>query len=248
MDEFLEVLRRTELEDLRPHFSRGQRVLEIGGGSGFQAEILSQWGLDVISLDVPDRPRAAAPHFPVRDYDGRTLPFPDKSFDRVFSSNVLEHVKDLDCLIREMRRVLTVDGLMIHVLPSSAWRFWTSISYYPHIMRILMGAVKRPQMPLAGDGASIRKTIGSRIMRVPHLLVAEPHGEYPSALSELYYFSRPRWRRVFESAGLHVAGIEPTGLFYTGYVTTPLQVASRRRLARVIGSAATTFLLRPTRS
>ena len=40
----------------------------------------------------------------------------------MFSSNTLEHVKQLDILLKEMRRVLKPRGTMVHILPTSAWR------------------------------------------------------------------------------------------------------------------------------
>lgn len=38
----------------------------------------------------------------------------ENSFDYIYSSSVLEHIKDLDGAFREMRRILKKDGLLIH--------------------------------------------------------------------------------------------------------------------------------------
>ena len=238
----LETLRAAELDDLRELFESGLRVLEIGGGDGFQARMLANWALDVVSLDIPDRPRSDILHFPVQDYDGKTLAFPDGYFDLVFSSNVLEHVRDLDHLMCEMRRVMTRDGLMIHVLPSSVWRFWTSATYYPYVLRRILGAWKRTAASPVDSEMGVERAHSRRSLIGS--LVAGPHGEYPSALAELYFFSRARWRQFFERARLEVISMRPAPFFYTGYLTLPLGLSARRRLSRVLGAAATTFVLR----
>ena len=66
--------------------------------------------------------------FPVQDYDGRRIPLADRSVDVIFSSNVLEHVDNFDEISAEFRRVLKPEGFAIHVLPTTAWRFWSFVS------------------------------------------------------------------------------------------------------------------------
>ncbi|MBK5260313.1 MAG: methyltransferase domain-containing protein [Thermoanaerobaculia bacterium] len=89
MDSLRERIRRAELERVRHLVAPPLRGLELGGGNGFQAKILHEWGNHVTSVDVvvPDQQL----HYPVQPFDGRTLPFPSESFDVVFSSKVLEH-------------------------------------------------------------------------------------------------------------------------------------------------------------
>lgn len=50
-------------------------------------------------------------------YDGRTLPFEDKSFDTVLNCQVLEHTPEPGRLVSEMGRVLKDDGLLILTAP-----------------------------------------------------------------------------------------------------------------------------------
>src|SRR4051812_49095426 len=93
--EFLSDVRRWEAERIVRHFRPGARILDIGAGTGQQALEFSQRGFTVEAIDVPDSLYSGAHVFPVKQYDGLTLPFPDGSFDIVFSSSVLEHVPDL---------------------------------------------------------------------------------------------------------------------------------------------------------
>ncbi|GAA4333846.1 class I SAM-dependent methyltransferase [Flaviaesturariibacter amylovorans] len=50
-------------------------------------------------------------------YNGRTLPFPDASFDSIFSSEVLEHVFNPAEIIPELHRVLKPGGRMLLTFP-----------------------------------------------------------------------------------------------------------------------------------
>jgi SAM-dependent methyltransferase len=50
-------------------------------------------------------------------YDGKKIPFPDAHFDSIFSSEVFEHVFNLDEVLAELSRVLKKDGLLLITLP-----------------------------------------------------------------------------------------------------------------------------------
>ena len=89
METHLERLRRAELIEIKHWFSPEVRVLEIGGGNGFQASIIASCGCEIKSLDIPNRVRPKKQYYPVHDYNGKIFPFSNDSFDRVFSSSVL---------------------------------------------------------------------------------------------------------------------------------------------------------------
>jgi 2-polyprenyl-3-methyl-5-hydroxy-6-metoxy-1,4-benzoquinol methylase len=96
--EFLHAEREWEIERLARLFPTGCRILELGGGTGYQAQQLAHRGFPVASIDLPSSNYQQHKVFPVIVYDGRTFPFANGSFDVVFSSNVLEHVLDLGVL------------------------------------------------------------------------------------------------------------------------------------------------------
>lgn len=50
-------------------------------------------------------------------YDGKQLPFEDASFDSVFCSEVFEHVFNLPEILKEINRVMRVDGQMLLTCP-----------------------------------------------------------------------------------------------------------------------------------
>src|SRR6476646_7017983 len=50
-------------------------------------------------------------------YDGKTLPFLDGQFDSIFSSEVFEHVFNIDDILKELNRVLKINGLILITCP-----------------------------------------------------------------------------------------------------------------------------------
>lgn len=130
--EHLEAIRRFELDFARQFFPCAGRVLEIGAGTGWQAEALQALGLEVHAIDLDSSIHRNNRVFPVVEYDGHRIPYGDGTFDVVFSSNVLEHIPHLESFQREIHRVLKPGGVAVHIVPSSAWRFWTNIT---HILR-----------------------------------------------------------------------------------------------------------------
>src|SRR6266705_5263974 len=112
----LDAIRGAELEKIATLFPAGARVLEIGAGTGKQALELQRRGFAVTAIEIPNSHYAAHRVFPIKDYDGRTIPLPDGSIDVVFSSNLLEHVAELSRIHAEIRRVLAPGGCCIHVL------------------------------------------------------------------------------------------------------------------------------------
>jgi SAM-dependent methyltransferase len=79
-------------------------MLDVGGGDWrLAAELMRRRAdLAVRGLEVSVRPGAA---FPVDVYDGKSFPFPDRSFDIVLLVDVLHHAEDPTVLLREASRV-----------------------------------------------------------------------------------------------------------------------------------------------
>jgi SAM-dependent methyltransferase len=238
-------LRSAEFNCVKHYFRPGSRVLEIGGGNGFQARLLDSMGADVKSIDVA-LPAGQQAFFLVEIYDGHTIPCSDAVFDVVFSSNVLEHVQDIDSMLAEIRRVLKVDGVAIHILPTPAWRFWTSVAHYAYLVIRVLG-LRRPIG--GGHVPSLREKLRRSGLwaTVKRIVLAGPHGEYPSAISEFWYFSKGRWLEVFRKNGFQAVHINPSGIFYTGYTVIPaLSINVRQKLAKIMGSSTCIYVLRRT--
>jgi SAM-dependent methyltransferase len=104
---------------------RGRDVLEIGLGQGAESEQLirrgARWsGLDLTAESV-ERVRARLsvrdlPHEEVRQGSALSIPWPDNSFDMVFSHGVLHHIPDIRTAQAEIRRVLRPGGTLVAML------------------------------------------------------------------------------------------------------------------------------------
>lgn len=247
--EFLHVIREFEYKKIVERFATGARILEIGGGTGYQAKRLTEDGYIVDSIDIPNSNYADQLEFPVQPYDGRNIPFPDGSFDVVFSSNVLEHVLDLPYLQAEIKRVLKPGGHCVHLMPTGAWRFWTNVAHYAELFQRLFGLAPR----LIPKGLSRHALSDSmsvlRLMAgiAKHYAIVPRHGETGNALSEIATFSSRHWQKHFSSQRFAIGEATPVGLFYTGHMVLGprLSLGTRQTLAKWLGSACVIYVVRP---
>jgi ubiquinone/menaquinone biosynthesis C-methylase UbiE len=111
--------RRARNEVLRylPNLS-GTRLLDIAIGDGRNMPLIPRncevFGVDISSVllekcrsDYPDRDTSLIVG------EAENLPFPDSTFDNVFSLGAINHVNDPGKALREMARVVKPDGLVV---------------------------------------------------------------------------------------------------------------------------------------
>jgi SAM-dependent methyltransferase len=244
----LDAIREAELNKIASLFPAGARILEIGAGTGKQALELQRRGFEVTAIELVDSNYATHRVFPIKDYDGSTIPLADASVDVVFSSNVLEHVADLSRMHGEIRRVLVPGGSCIHVLPTHVWRFWTTVTSYLEAISFFVSSV--PQLaPRSLPGATEMRRLRSAWYRTARhtvgLCLPRRHGARGNVISELWLFHPRWWRRNFRDNGFAVIADGPLGLFYTGEVLLGLRLGlgKRKRLARMLGSSCHFFKL-----
>ncbi len=242
---FVADVRRYELARVRNIFTKhGQvppcQVLEIGGGAGWQARELAQSGYSVISVDI--EPRASV--FKVEMYDGHRLPSADRSFDVVFSSNVLEHIPHVVEFQDELHRVLKPGGLAVHLMPSPTWRLATLLAHYPWLVRVGLALLSGSN---GADRDIVISATGKRnfTQLFGRVVLAPRHGETGNAISELWHFRAKRWGALFKHTDWRLLESSSNGLFYTGYTICGhrLSWGARRGLADVLGGACNVFVL-----
>ena len=243
----IEKVRRYELDLAVSEFTKGAVVLEIGAGAGFQARWLSEMGFSVYAIDIPQSNYRNNRIWPVQDYNGQDIPFPDNHFDIVFSSNVLEHIEQIKSFQYEIQRVLKPHGLAIHVVPTSSWRIWTSVAHYPYLFKIAVQFIINRFRQQTHELALISDQVTSqhKIVILRAVLFPHRHGENGNFMSEIYYFSQCYWTGLFKNHGWKIRKIYPSHLCYTGYSVLGDRLSFRVRhlLSKVCGSACRIFVL-----
>lgn len=113
----------THARFLLPYLKPGMRLLDCGSGMGSitlgLAAAVAPGEVDGIDLE-PDQVAAATarakrdgvPNIRFQVGDATAIPFPDETFDTVFSHGVLEHISDPIAAVKEIRRVLKVGGVL----------------------------------------------------------------------------------------------------------------------------------------
>lgn len=127
-------VRRREAEMIFSLFpqTRFSFSLEIGAGDGGQSEIISKYCDRLICTEIDANSHKwfgsnilernlKNVEFLLCDCQDLSQ-FSDECFDLIFSSNVLEHVQDLNLCLSECARVLKDDGVMLHTMPSRLWK------------------------------------------------------------------------------------------------------------------------------
>lgn len=94
----------------------GFRIYETAAYSVFRDRSLRRLDNYVVSEYFPDQ-KPGRREGGVRNENLECLTFPDDSFDLVITSEVLEHVADLDRAMAEIRRVLKPGGLHVFTVP-----------------------------------------------------------------------------------------------------------------------------------
>ncbi len=99
---------------------RSSRVLEVGCGAGNILELVSsddRVGVDLSPFLLEKARARLGPSVTLSEMNAEALTFQDASFDRVYCSEVLEHVIDPGQVLAEMHRVLRPNGVAVVSVP-----------------------------------------------------------------------------------------------------------------------------------
>jgi ubiquinone/menaquinone biosynthesis C-methylase UbiE len=137
---------------MHPEFIKDKDVLEVGCGMGTHASMLARTGARLTAIDLTERAvQTTRRRFELFGLQGRIeradaekLPFPDASFDFVWSWGVIHHSSRFESCLAEIARVLRPGGrffLMVYYRPC--------IVYYVNcglVRGILLGQLLRKSL------------------------------------------------------------------------------------------------------
>jgi len=128
IEKYQSRIRELEWAAIESYIPANKLFLDVGCGTGYNmlkaqdTKDCEVWGID------PEPGAHGVGRFleqniltnNVQKGVAEAIPFPDKQFDVVFSSHVLEHVNDMQQSLSEMKRVLKDDGILIIGMPTAA--------------------------------------------------------------------------------------------------------------------------------
>lgn len=134
--------------------TRESKILDFGCGAGATVYAFRDEGFDARGFDIHDYLKLRIPEdrqfFDIAaaatndkanytvDWDDFRLPYPDETFDFIFSVTVMEHVQNHDAVLRELHRVTKHNGVNIHYFPPK----WSLLEQ--HIFVPFGGAISHP--------------------------------------------------------------------------------------------------------
>ena len=116
----------------------GDKILDLGCGDGYYSYLLSRFSLKIKVTGIDNH--AAAIESAKRQArkknvkfiigNAEKLPFPENYFDKIVMSEIIEHVKDDERVLREARRVLKSGGILVLTTPNKDYPFlWDPINW-----------------------------------------------------------------------------------------------------------------------
>ena len=126
-DENQKRIRDIEWNAIKQFIPRSSKFLDVGCGAGYAMKKANE-DLDCDCIRIDPNPGGhgvgrynSDSTSGLRIIKGESAPFPfdDNSFDVIYCSHVLEHVKDEVQSLREMKRVLKANGTLIIGMPTA---------------------------------------------------------------------------------------------------------------------------------
>lgn len=121
------------------HVPLERPILDLGCGDGTFATIAFPGGLDAGLDPDPDElavARSTGAYGELLECRGDEIPRPDGSFRTIVSNSVLEHIPDLDAVLREAHRVLAPRGRLYATVPTERFESYSALSQLLQLLRL----------------------------------------------------------------------------------------------------------------
>lgn len=139
---------------------RAERALDVGCGDGrltaeLDAAELTAADVSPVALERA-RARLAGARIVELEPDA-PLPFDDGSFELVLAAETVEHVRDVQLLLSEIRRVLAPGGELALTTPATPALVRPEHPFSPHLRRFTRRSLRRALDELGFEVGSLRR-------------------------------------------------------------------------------------------
>ncbi len=125
---------------LRP--AKGELVLDFGCGTGnYLVQFVSEYGIEPYGIEPSESMRKIAqsklPAAHIQDGNHSKLPFTDKLFSKIYTTDVIHHIQQLDTLFINLLQVAAPQARFCVCTESPhqlGEKFW--ISYFPDVLAV----------------------------------------------------------------------------------------------------------------
>lgn len=230
--QYLHAIRKREIDIIfsllpKTHFVSG---LEVGAGDGYQTALLAPNIDRLISSDlnfkrIKESLKVPGVVYKTIDADSIEGIFEAQTFDFIFSSNVLEHIRDPYKFLDATHSMLTDNGYAVHIIPSRHIKIFYLVLFYPHMAFLaldrILGKLKGKPF-FRGASINLEDNINIKIQpqkvpgRLKKFLVPSPHGNYSSHIEEFIAFGKSKWERLFKESGYSIVAYA-RGPAFSGY-------------------------------
>ena len=111
-------------------YCKGASVLDAACGEGYGSYLMKKWGaksVEGIDLDKETIEKARslfkADNLQYSQHDVQTLPYEDNTFDLIVSLETMEHVDSVESFLKEIKRVIKPDGVIILSCPNDKYYY-----------------------------------------------------------------------------------------------------------------------------
>jgi len=187
---------------LVPHESE---VLDIGCGKGLLLPFLLKKGCDVSGIDVltPESVAKGFSAYHQLDVEQKPhIPYPDESFDVIILADFIEHIRNADVLLNEVRRVLKQKGRVIISSGNIAlwlYRMLLLFGSFPYARKGILDETHEHLYTLSTFSQRMYKA-GFKILRkksTPLPLELILNNRLGKIMTYLYYGLARVWKRLF---------------------------------------------------
>ena len=161
---------------------KGAKALDIGSGRGGYSDALKENDAYVISLDIDTDRSLNNKNFV--NADASSLPFKPSSFDIVFCSSVIEHLKYPKSMLLEIKRILKKNGICYLSFPP----FWSPV-----------GAHQFKPFHYLGEKTAIK--LARKFYKV------RSHSSYDDEYGRLYIMTISKAKKLLRESGLRIIGV-----------------------------------------